>query len=334
VNSWFERITGFQELPYQQTKALLQFEGERLRNAESGCTWGMGRLEVPTLGELRARVAGIPASGHLRASVVQSTIEAVHANPANRNALIQAASQFNLLEMVHQDVTPEQGITQYAQDKTQGPACAVSAGAGAVYRNYLMELPGGHGQTRDRQVDCLADIGTALGNLNQRLWTMRNGYAMFQGNGLEEVDSRLKKASRANLDEWRSLIRIGVHWDVQVTLPEAPPDQYVSQAYCSALPVSYNPRQPAGRWVRFSRLVLEAAYEATMLAAVLNGSRAGCALVYLTRVGGGAFGNHSEWILAAMHRAFHLMRDRQLDVKLVTLGPPGSDVKSLVKEFQ
>src|SRR5450631_3396541 len=44
------------------------------------------------------------------------------------------------------------------------------------------------------------------------------------------------------------------------------------EAFCSALPVAYT-RVPPSYWEVFASLVLQAAYEATMLAAVLNARR-------------------------------------------------------------
>ena len=76
--------------------------------------------------------------------------------------------------------------------------------------------------------------------------------------------------------------------------------QLVSQAFCSALPVAYSHDPYHRGWPVFARLVLEASYEATLLAARLNPvSRR----VLLTRVGGGVFGNDQAWIEAAMRRA-------------------------------
>jgi hypothetical protein len=54
-------------------------------------------------------------------------------------------------------------------------------------------------------------------------------------------------------------------------------------------------------------LVLEAAYEATMLAAVLNKQRGASNVVLLTLLGGGAFGTKAEWINAAIRRALAMM---------------------------
>lgn len=40
------------------------------------------------------------------------------------------ASQFNCLEFVNPNVVPEDGVTNYIYDHTQGPSCAMSCGAG------------------------------------------------------------------------------------------------------------------------------------------------------------------------------------------------------------
>ena len=84
---------------------------------------------------------------------------------SSAGALFQVASQFNLLEMTGPEVSPEDGITRYQHDRTQGPACAIAAGAATIYRNYFAPVGGGHGQTAKRQFDGLADLGEALGEL-------------------------------------------------------------------------------------------------------------------------------------------------------------------------
>ena len=62
-------------------------------------------------------------------------------------------------------------------------------------------------------------------------------------------------------------LRIGVQWDTEVTLDDA--GHTVTQAFCSALPIAYADHH-ADRWEPFARLVLDAAYEATLAAAALN----------------------------------------------------------------
>jgi len=58
-----------------------------------------------------------------------------------KGSVVQAASQFNLLEFPSPHTIPETGISAYRYDPTQGPACAMAAVAGTVYRNYLVPLP-------------------------------------------------------------------------------------------------------------------------------------------------------------------------------------------------
>jgi hypothetical protein len=65
-----------------------------------------------------------------------------------------------------------------------------------------------------------------------------------------------------------------------------------------------------GLWEPLARLVLEAAYEATLHAAVF----AGIKTVVLTALGGGVFGNKNEWISEAIVRAITIFADAGLDV--------------------
>jgi hypothetical protein len=108
----------------------------------------------------------------------------------------------------------------------------------------------------------------------------------------------------------------------------------VSQAYCSALPVAYYPDVPSQHWRHFASLVLEAAYEATLLAAACNAQRGASKVVLLTLLGGGAFGNRDEWIQGAMRRALQLASGSELDVRLVSYGAPPREMVELVKEFE
>jgi hypothetical protein len=197
-------------------------------------------------------------------------------------------------------------VTRYHHDRTQGPACAIAAGAATIYRNYFVPLQGGEGQTAERQVDCLEAVGAALAEALaqsvERLWTMKNGYALCSAEGLRRISARLDSLDPSATDKLRGLLRIGVHQDVEVTDSESDPPQLVSQAFCSALPVAYC-GHPSSIWQPFAELVLDAAYEATVLAGVLNARRGGSNVVLLTRLGGGAFGNDDAWIDAAMRRA-------------------------------
>jgi hypothetical protein len=254
----------------------------------------------------------------------------MHGHPAHRSALFQVASQFNLLEMTGPDVRPEDGVTRYAYDRTQGPACALAAAAATVYRNYFVPVDGRVGQASDRQIDCLSDLGAKLGNEAHDLWVMRNGYALCTDKGLASIARTLDGLDVRGVDELRDLIRIGIHSHVQVT--DVEDEQLVSQAFCSALPVSYT-GIPSARWKSFAILVLEAAYEATLWAAVLNAHHTGSRMVFLTQLGGGAFGNEPAWIHHAMRRALTRVAGIGLDVRVVSYGRVDAVLERLVAEF-
>ena len=334
---WFEKLFGFREGDYEFTRQQFEVEGSKLRSRVNGRSYGIGELELVSLQTLRERVRdGHARPGRLRTQIVRGDVRQMHLDPEYTGALFQGASQFNLLEMVGPEVTPGHGITRYEGDKTQGPACAIAAGAATVYRNYFAPVDGESGQTRHRQLDGLADLGVslreALGKPATPLWEMRNGYALCTLEGLKAIDGLLARTDDATLDDLRGRLRIGLHRRVEVTDSSAPPGPLVSQAFCSALPVRYS-NVPREHWKGFATLVLEAAYEATLLAAAENALLVGTNIVLLTRLGGGAFGNDDEWIHGAMNRALRTVVGFDLDVRLVSFGAPTTALSEMAAEY-
>ncbi len=313
--NWFLELTGFTESAHSVKKNLV-LEGPMMRSTVNGRSMRFGELSTPSLAELRARCdqTTLP-HGSLRVSEVVADVAALHSDPANEGAFFQVASQFNLLEMVSPSVRPESGVTQYEGDCTQGPACAIACGAGTIFRNWFIELAGKRGQTERHQLDMLADVGRDLGNENDRLWTMRNGYALATGSGL------------GALADDHDQLRIGIHAGTEVTLASA--GHLVTQAYCSALPVAYTDATPE-QLEPLARLILNSSYEATIAAARLHHAAGGSPLVYLTLLGGGVFGNPTPWIIHAMQRAFDLHRDAPLDVRIVSYRTPRPEIATLL----
>lgn len=335
---WFERLTGFREAAYEETRRRLKVEGQALQSIVNGRSFGIGELELVSLRSLRERVAASTGQlGPLKVRNISGDVRKMHHLPEYSGALFQVASQFNLLEMVSSTITPEHGVTRYESDRTQGPACAIAAGAGTIYRNYFAPVGDGFGQTSERQLDGLSDIGAALaqaiGQPAATLWSMLNGYALCSRDGLASITAHLGTLGADETDALRDLLRIGVHRDVEVTDGNAPRQQVVSQAYCSALPVAYS-HLPKPLWQPFAQLVLEAAYEATLCAAVLNARRGVSDIVLLTRLGGGAFGNDDDWIDAAVHRALTNAAGSGLDVRLVSYGAPPRSMLAMESAFR
>lgn len=332
--SWFEELTGFSEADYATTQKQFRVEGERLVSRLNNRSWQIGRVETPSLAELRERADLVRAAtrGELSVRNLVADVHALHAQSELNGALVQVASQFNLLEMPNARVTPEKGISSYEHDHTQGPACARAAGAGTIYRNYFFPIEGQIGQRHDRQIDTLADLRRQLKGGDQI--TMQNGYALAETETLRTIQRSLKIASSDEIDALRQQLRIGLHWDQEVTVNGASPQQRVTQAYCSALPVSYNDNSDPQLWRKFATLVLEAAYEATLLAALINAARSkGSQRVYLTLLGGGAFGNDREWIRDAIQRALNRVRGQKLEVYLVSYGHIPADLERLLSDF-
>jgi hypothetical protein len=151
---------------------------------------------------------------------------------------------------------------------------------------------------------------------------------------LTRVDERLEACSPDELDDLRAKLRIGLHWHVELTDPGSP-GRLVSQAFCSALPISYSRLNlTRDRWRRFATLVLEAAYEATLLAAVINRDLSGSPLVFLTSVGGAVFGNDAQWIRGAIGRALKAVGNAGLDIRIVSFGAPSMEMLRLVEAIR
>ena len=324
-----------------------------------------GRFEAVSLAQLRERVRVLtsrtdtstctPSTGTC-ASTSTSTcaantvrefvgdIRTILNDPANAGAMVQVASQFNCLEMIDPTSTPEMGIGVYEKDHTQGPICAMACGAGTIYRNYFVEVKGDVGQTADRQLDGIARLGAELGNNSPdgrgsgSLWEMQNGYCQATKSGLATIRSILQGATEEGADRLRGLLEVGIQWNAEVTSASAAssstkkPPLCLSQIFCSALPVAYARRGIAKHeWKDFAALVLEAAYEATILAAVINRERTGCSRLYLTMLGGGAFGNTEKWIYDSMRRALEKYRNCGLDICIVSYGKSNAYARQLVR---
>ena len=315
--TWFLDLTGFHETTAEAARAQLSHDGETLTSHANGRQFHAGPFEMASLQQLRERTAELGDAKPVRLQEIVADAGALHAAPASAGALFQAASQFNMLEMVGQHVTPEAGIAGYEHDRTQGPACAIACGAGTIVRQYFVPCGGGLGQTEERQLDGLADIGRVLGNDAHGYWTMSNGYALANTSGLMALNPVLTGMSGAERDALGARLRLGVQWSTEVTREAA--GHRVAQVYGSALPIGYC-TAPTELWEPFARLVLDASYEGTLHAARVNAEVTGNRDVFLTLIGGGVFANPVEWILDAIDRALGVRAASGLNVHIVSYG--------------
>jgi len=340
VMMWFEQLTGFQEQGASQVRQILTLENGILSSKANGASYKTGMLETPSLSQLQATASNIMQQpvfkpGKLTLKEVVADVQSLHASPENTGALFQVASQFNLLEMASPAITPDSGVTNYQFDRTQGPACAMACGAGLIYRNYFVPVNGEIGQTAKRQLNMLDDFEQLLLTHVNRdsakqfdvLWHMKNGYALPTAQQLTTINNTLAQLSSIELAELTATVKIGVQYDSQVTLKNA--GHTVTQAYCSAMPVAYS-QQSSELWQPLASLILQAAYQATLAAGVINAAKTGNNTVYLTLLGGGAFGNSIDWIITAIVKALDVYKNSGLKVNIVSYGRRKPILRSLL----
>lgn len=119
----------------------------------------------------------------------------------------------------------------------------------------------------------------------------------------------------------------------------------VNQIYCSALSCGYN-NVENHLWESFAQLILDASYEATVLAA-LSMAHARCPKdqpdpdlgedtchrLFLTFLGGGVFRNDSEWIAKAIGRALAIAASSgtsDLEIVVCHFRRINEDMKSII----
>lgn len=236
---WFENLFGFEEVSPENVRDKIFIDKENLISKVNGKSFQYGTLEIPTLKELKDQSPSRIYKSSISVNEIVGNVQEIHCDPHNRNALFQAASQFNLLEMVGPHISPERGVGIYEQDYTQGPACAIACGAGTIYRNYFVSIKEQIGQTLATQIDCLELIGKELGNEALLLWEMTNGYALVNQEGLLNINFQISNLNPKQREQLKEKLKIGIQWKSEVTITKS--KQVVSQAYCSALPVSYSP---------------------------------------------------------------------------------------------
>lgn len=306
----------------------IRLEGTKMISLINNQVFDYGKLEIPTLEELRA-IRLDSYNDQIQLSEVVADVKDLHQNIENKDALFQVASQFNLLEMIGYDVSPEDGIDCYEDDKTQGPICAMACGAGTIYRNYFTKVNGLIGQTEFNQIDCLEHIGNFLNDSESKLWKMIIGYVITDSINLSTINTKINQLSNTERELLKGQLKVGLQWNTEVTISTN--KHKVSQIYCSALPISYN-TLPYLLWEPFARLILEATYEATFYAALKNMHQNGTNILYLTLVGADAFGNDENWILDAIKMAILKFKRVPLDIRIVSYKHPNENLKDLLND--
>eukprot|EP01041_Mallomonas_annulata_P006280 gene6280-12720_t len=351
MSTWFEELFGFKEndLDYESIQFQFQIDKDernllRLTSLVNSASYHIGSFTRPTVAEIRDEAIRIGKIGNVRLHHITTPDEGVfgmHTSKKFAGSLFQAASQFNCLEFTSSTGVPENGVTCYMYDPTQGPACAIAAGPATVYRNYLVECNGVNGQSTHSQFNNLETVETILDNVNQKYFQIQNGYTMANKSSVERLNKTLLNNPELSAHV-QDNVRIGLHSNVEVPFSckyrryehsSEKDKQIVSQAYCSALSCGYS-NIPLSTWEPFACIILNAAYEATLWAGVANYAKEGSSGVLLTFLGGGVFGNKLEWIMDAMLGAICRVSEatKDLDVYIVHYGSINNEVVDYLQD--
>lgn len=299
--AWFSDLFGFDEgsLKYEQIKAnftVVNHEHHKLLISKEAPEheYPVGSFTTPTLQDLRdnglkvlreqrERSGGAPVPGGI---IVEHRAidDALSLAASHPGAVIQVASQFNTLEFTNPKCIPEHGVTNYVFDNTQGPACALSCGAGTVYRNYFAPgADGKTGQTKDNQLNTLSTLEALLDNANEKYFSVENGYSSAVKAGLDRLNERLANLTQETIEkDYLGSVAVGLHEDVGMTFKdrsftpqpiEGTGASKVTQVFSSALALGRYCPGLDSEFAPLAKIVLYATYEAALWAGVLQDAR-------------------------------------------------------------
>lgn len=235
----------------------------------------------------------------------------LHLDPANAGAVFQVDALCNCLQTPW-FCTPDEGVTRYAREGSQGAASSIVCPGATVHRNYFVNVTGqGASGT---QLDSLSGVSKVLENSENMYWHVENGWCRpLQTESIARLSKRLQADPELSRP-CRDAVQVGVHWDTEVMSRSR---HCVCQVHCSSLPVGIEKTVKVKHWKEFAQLVLQGSYEATLAAAaVLAAERGTRVRVFLTLLGCGSFGNRHYWVKNAIEAALECFRTEPLDVVL------------------
>lgn len=314
MNDWFYDLTGFREGTRPETLKCMERISRTQMQMPDGRVLNTGILTTPTLRSLLqwGGSKGFP----LRLVGMRGDVAAYMRDPANAGDTFMVASQFNLLEHISPEFGIEHGITRYHNDLTQGPACAIATGAATLYRNYYFQTPEAQVSTFYGFRDYCETVASKWLRLDGPIFTEVNGYAFADPASMPGFNSVLIiTEDLANL--YMNRMAVGWHTGCDVTGT----DHQVDLALCSAYPVSYNEQVDEFPDVhdRLAYLVIRSQYEATFRLVHRKVQQGLSNRLWMTLLGGGAYGVKSEVIWGAIYDAADHVGAEELEVKLISM---------------
>ena len=317
-------LIGFEDhkIGYNGTKKKLFFDEENnMIHTPNGNKFGTGNLEIISLEELRTKISN---HSHNNGNIVfthskPTNVQELIIDSQNKNSTFQVASQFNLLEMPHYSYTPERGIGGYWYDPTQGPGCCIRTIGATLFRNYFVQMNDGQiGQNKNNQINCIENLLDFINSDGDIRWEFVNGYILIDSKNMFTINQKLSLLTDSERENLKGLLEVGIHTNVQTNNEDSVLDHNVNLVLCSALPIRYMGLNQDESSL-FCQLILEATYEATIISSIIN-RKSMDEKLYLTKVGGNAFGNSHVWIANAILLSCKKYEHHSLDIQLVHFG--------------
>jgi len=340
-SEWFSHITGQNEPEFRRmkTKPFTKNSegGLDITNVRTKQVTHCGKLKVVPITEFSKSLAHKNNESQVMFEIITredndpksiqyvdvAYYQSLDFDKKEERVLFQVASNFNGIEAICDDLSPDMPsfTEQYIYDRTQGPIASISAGGAAIARVHAAfyeesQSPDGWCQTTERQINILKDL--------KEYFPTQNGYVVLSGNeppipAAEEEQQKLFNK-----------FHVCYHENVQVTTGHRTPQSLelinrsqppiIDQVFCAAINIhqgesgKFNKAVPDyGERCQF---VLNSIYSSTYISAIAHKRTH----LFLTLIGGGAFGNHRQWIYSAILES-HLKyaRDAHSSLKKVTL---------------
>lgn len=248
-------------------------------------------------------------------------------------SMFQVASNFNGIEAVEESAPPEseEFTTNYIYDQTQGPGASVSAGPAAIARVYAAfynegKRPYEWSQRGENQIKMLEDVSD--------YYRVTNGYVVNSENNVDLTKHHITEGDDTTINEVAKKVKLCVHTNVDVVfgaryyndddddvMAVLKDPHRINQVFTAAMNLHQGPNGKANQILpdspAKSRALLRAAYMGTYLSAI----NTGCEVLYLTLIGGGAFGNSIKIIFDEILNAHKMiaMNEKNRCLKCVKL---------------
>lgn len=320
-SAFVEDVLGVSEREFRNDTSLVRKAWRNpglIQNLSTGKVYKAGKLVLPTLASLRERtkVCASATPGTLSVLCGVNDLSKVdvgylQAQPENRNAVFQVASNFNGLELLNMyDDRAMTEVGHYIHDRTQGPFASISAAPGLLMRHYYPfchpDLPVSKWR---QQYD-----GPQIQLLENTPFKVVNGYISLNSDDLGKpfTEDSIKVCSHREIQVTFGAVRGSEHALVE------DPNQTVDQVFTATADLMGTNRhlfaQSSGEVETLVKRLLLAAYEGTLRSAL----DAGRSRVYLTLIGGGVFANPPRWIVDTILSQVPLIVDSGLTVLVNT----------------